>query len=306
MSTKPRLLRADDAIAERIAVIQAWWREYDALHRAQQVGGESLRGLVPGEWAPAHEESGPLHRHLLSPGLVNSIDVLWGRAIARRGPAVLVSDLESFTRFAKLLQPAVRLWDDLALTCWYTCVGPYSRRSLGELADYQRDLRRILAAAGAPIDESIYAEFERIRLPRRGQPGAKHTTSMHLDERTGEVTVQHTYTPPRLGPTAEQARAFTALRAIVDRYRGRWVNERLGALLESRWRSCLTAAADGYWKRVRDRGGKPPTVKQALADVGEPALLWFGGDYGLLARTLGLTGPITVSPDAFDASSLSP
>lgn len=292
-------------VAERLEALREWWRAYDARHRAQEPGMTSLWGLVPERWdlevgfEVTDEDDGrhrPRYRELLPPELVARIDQLWGWALSARHPETLVRESHPFGVFAQLLEPAIGVWEELALTCWYLCFGPYSRRGLDELHDHHARLRGGLAELAAPLPEAVYDELVAVA----------NAHPWLLDDQRGAVvtiTVDLGFGDDDFLDEAEDAEeprdadaAFLALRAVVDRHRARWIKTSLDALLDALWRRDVRAAADAYWERFRARGGKAPTLKQALPDVAGAAARWFGGDHGALARVAALDGPITASP----------
>jgi hypothetical protein len=292
-------------VAERLDGLRAWWRAYDARHRAQETGLTSLWGLVPERWdlevgSEVTDEDDdrhrPRYRELLPSELVARIDQLWGWTLPPRHPDTLVRESHPFGVFAQLLEPAIQVWEDLALTCWYLCFGPYSRRGLDELRDHHAGLRETLAELAAPLPEAVYDELVAVANAHpwllEDQRGAVVTITLDLgcgeDDFPDEAEDEE-------GPRDPDS-AFRALRAVVDRHRARWIDASLDASLDALWRRDVRAAADAYWERFRARGGKVPTLKQALPDVVDAAARWFGGDYGALARVAALDGPVTASP----------
>lgn len=296
-------------VAERLDVLHAWWREYDARHRAQEPGTPSLWGLVPERWemTPLEDEETdddrhrPRYRELLSGDLVAQIEELWGWTVFARHPQVLIRTLHPFGVFAEVLEPAISLWEDLALTTWFLCFGPYSRRGLDELRAHHDDKREALAGLGAAVPDAIYDELMVVAAQHPwvirgvGGVGAVITISIDLGSLDDEFESFKLSDDDEDGGRDPEA-AFRALRAVVDRHRGRWIEGSLDALLDRLWRQDARTAAEAYWQRLRGRGGKAPTIKQALPDVHGPAVRWFGADHGALARAVGLTGPVTESP----------
>jgi hypothetical protein len=294
---------APPPVAERIAALRDWWEMYDARHAAQKAGDPSLWGLVPSRWDYGLEgddrrgAAESLARRALPDQLAASIDSLWGWQVLDRYPQTLVRQPRPLGTFAEILLPAATFWDELALTAWSLCFGPYARHSLDELEEHQREVWRELAQLGAPVDESLYAELIEVG---RGHSwlfepqGLGISISISFDEETGDLDISE---PERGGGGGHPGapNVFVALRDVISRHRRRWIDSSLDAMLEALWRRDLETAAASYWQRYRGRG-KPPTLKQALPDIGAAAKRWFGSDHGELARLLRLDGPVTESP----------
>lgn len=285
-------------ITERMAVLREWFDFYDARHAALESGGRSLEGLIPAHWDYGlldRDGGPPLERRLLTPNLLDAIDKLWGWQVLARYPDTLVRDPRPLGVLGDLVRPAAQLWDEIATTVWRLCFGPYSRFTLNELEEHQAPERKDLAALGAPVDASIYADLLDAGADHRWlfEPtGFGISISITLNEAGevdfGEVGQQDQDHPD--GPAA-----FVALRDVITAHRRRWLKAYLDCYLDGLWRRDLAEAAASYWQRYRGRG-KPPTLKQALPDVGSAACRWFGSDHGALACALGLDGPIAESP----------
>jgi hypothetical protein len=289
-------------VAERLQVLREWWAMYDARHAAQRAGLEPLDDLVPIRWDyGAPDENGRrrerLARRALAPELRARIEALWGSQVLERYPEALVHEPRPLGIFAELVQPAAAFWDELSLTAWFSCFGPYSRRSLDQLEAFQRNARQDLADLGAPVDASLYRELAAtgaeypFLLEQQVFAAVEISINLNVDEE-GQPTIQSSVGEPRERSHPE---AFEALRETITRYRRAWLERYLERYLDELWRRELDRAADAYWKRLRGRG-RAPTVKQALPDLRSAAHHWFGADHGELARLLGLKGPITASP----------
>ena len=293
--------QAPVAITERLATLRDWWGLYDARQAAQRPGDTSLEGLIPPRWnyaEPDNDENvrpaNDLYRTALPAELVERIEGLWGTDILTRHPATLVTEPHPLIRFGQLLRPAIDVWDGLAMACWSLCFGPYARYPLDQLQEVQEHVRRELEKLGAPVDVTVYEQlchagsgYDWLFEPRG--PVLNIVVSL---SGTGEVTATSHADEP--APT-EAEPAFITLRAIVDDHRHRWLDGHLDRLLDAMWRADVDTAASAYWRRFRGRGAAP-TIKQALPDVLETAKRWFGGDYGALARLVGLQGPVCQSP----------
>ncbi len=289
-------------VAERLQVVRDWWAMYDARQAAQRAGLEPLDELVPTRWDyRAPDENGRprerLARRALAPELLARIEVLWGSQVLERYPEILVHEPHPLGIFAELVQPAAALWDELSLTAWFSCFGPYSRRSLDQLEEFQRNVRQDLADLGAPVDASLYSELAAtcaehpFLLEPHVVAAVEISINLSLDEE-GQPTIHSSIGEPQERSHPE---AFEALRETITRHRRAWLERYLERYLDQLWRRELDRAADGYWKRFRGRG-RAPTVKQALPDLRSAAHHWFGADHGELARLLGLEGQVTASP----------
>ncbi len=289
-----------EPIAERMGVLQEWWRLYDLRQAAQQPENTSLAGLVPPLWDTdpgegyGHRPVPDLYRSLLPPELVERVEQLWGTGILVRHPGVLIAEPHPFVRFGRLLRPAIEAWDDLASTCWSLCFAGYSRYSLDQLEEQHARVRRELEKVGAPIDLALYRQ---LREAGRGHDwlfeprGFNVSVVISLSEQ-GDVTVGEGDDRPA---PAEARPLFLTLRSIIDAHRRRWLDDHLDHMLDAVWRDDIGRAGRAYWSRLRGKGSAL-TVKQALPDVLEAAERWFNADYGALARTIGLPGPIGESP----------
>jgi hypothetical protein len=289
-------------VAQRLEALRAWWAMYDGRHAAQRAGMEALDRLVPTRWDYTSPEErarprDPLERRALNAELLGRIETLWGSQVLDRHPETLVDEPRPLGIFAELLQPAAGFWDELSLTAWFSCLGPYARRSFDELEAFQRDVRQQLDDLGAPIDLSLYDDLDTIvaEHPFLREPEAfaavEISIELHLDDQ-GHPTIRSSIDEPQRPSHPE---AFEALRETITRHRRAWLEHHLDRHLDRLWRGELSSGAEAYWARLRGRG-KPPTLKQALPDLRNAARHWFGSDHGELARLLGLDGPITVPP----------
>lgn len=237
-----------------------------------------------------------MDRRAVDPDLIARIEALWGWQVLDRQPDKLVCELRPLGVVAELLEPAAAFWNELALTAWFLCFGPYSRRTLDQLEGHQSEIRRELAELGAPIDPAIYEELAALAaehpfLVEQFSLGVSLSIGIGFDDE-GQPTVEsHMPEPEQRSHPA----VFNALRDIITKYRRTWLEQQLPRLLDQLWRRDLETAAEAYWRRYRGRG-KAPTVKQALPDVQAAGRRWFGADHGALARFLSLDGPIARSP----------
>jgi hypothetical protein len=290
---------APPAVAGRLAALREWWQMYDARHAALQPGDRSLWGLVPTRWDygnPDDADREGLDRRALGAELTARFEALWGWQVLDRYPQAFVRQPRPLAVVAELLEPAASFWDDLALTAWYLCFGRYSRRTLDELDEHQRDVRAELAELDAAVDESIYGELAQAGAGHRWlfeQAGPGVSISISVDEESGEVTLEDEQLGG--GGQPDGPAVFVALRDVISRHRRRWLDTSLHAHLDALWRRDVGTAAEAYWKRYQGRG-RAPTLRQALPDIRGAARRWFGSDYGELARFLSLDGPITTSP----------
>jgi hypothetical protein len=289
-------------VAKRLQALREWWAMYDARQVAQRAGMEPLDDLVPTRWeyGTPDENGRPRARdaqRVVPLELLARIEELWGSQVLDRYPDALVHEPRPLGAVAELLQPAAGFWDELSLTAWFSCFGMYSRRSLDQLEEFQRDVRQELEDLGAPVDASLYRELAAIAaehpflLEQHVVAAVEISLNLSLDEE-GQPIIRSSIGAPQARSHPE---AFEALRDTIGRHRRVWLELYLERHLDQLWRRDLRAAADAYWTRVRGRG-RVPTVKQALPDLRSAARHWFGADHGELARLLGLEGPITASP----------
>ena len=289
-------------VADRLATLRDWWSMYDARHAAQTAGMEPLHDLVPKRWSyglPDEDGAasrGGLDQRALGAELDARIKELWGSQVLSRRPETMVCQPRPLSVLAQLVHPAAGFWDELSLTAWFLCFGPYSRRMLDQLESFQSDTRDALAELGSPVDLGIYQALLAVgeRHPFLTEPfgiGIGVRIAVDFDD-AGKPVVKSEMVEPERRSYPE---VFETLRDIITRYRRAWLAEHLERYLDGLWRRDLRGAAEAYWKRYRGRG-KAPTVKQALPDVAAAAQRWFGSDHGGLARLLGFDGPITDSP----------
>jgi hypothetical protein len=300
-----------EPVEERIAVARDWWEAFHAHFSAYDAQAKQLVRLVPSPWetADAQHEDDPGsngvsarrtrgHLDALPNDVVERMERLWGTAVLPRQPSILISETQPFSKFVQILQPAAQLWEEIFVSCWKLTFENYSRHTLDELEAAQERDRRALERLGAPVDPAVYRDLLTIGKGHAWlfeRPGVSISFSISVSD-TGDVNVEH-----EEDEVDRRARApvFEALREVVSRELRRWLDRHVDHFLDGKWRLDLASAADAYWARFQGRG-KAPTLKQALPDVLPAAERWFGADYGSLARSLLLEGPVTESPHASD------
>ncbi len=300
-----------EPVEERVATARDWWEAFHAHLTAHDPQAKSLVRLIPGGWdtddARNEEDVGSNgvsdrgrrgYRDALPNDLVERIERLWGTAVLPRQPTTLITQTRPFSRFVQILQPAAQLWDELFVCCWNLSFENYSRHTLDELEAGQDRDRRELERLGAPVDPAMYRELLAVGRGHEWlfeRPGMSISFSISVSD-TGKVNVEH-----ERDEVDRKVRVpvFEALCEVITRQLRRWLDSQVDHFLHGKWLLDLTSAADAYWARYQGRG-KAPTLKQALPDVLPAAERWFGADYGWLARSIGLEGPVTDSPEASD------
>lgn len=159
-----------------------------------------------------------------------------------RYPVTLITQPHPFIGLGALLRPAVDLWQELAMTCWWLCFGRYARHSLDQLEEAQADARHELEKLGVPIDLAVYRDICNAGSGHDwlfGMGTAAPTITMALSE-AGEVVFDAADDQPA---PAEANDVFVGLRPILDHHRRRWLDEHLEHLLDATWRSDLDRMA---------------------------------------------------------------
>lgn len=287
------------AVSERISVAQDWFQQvFDPAHAEQEPGTPSLWGLVPsphvfeddGERTSGGDHDPDLWESRLPPEMAERIRELWGSTVLQRYPDVLVEEPHPEAQFAVLLEPAARVWEGIALTCWFLCFGPYSRTTLSGLQEYHQHALDELSDLGSPVDPAVFQELidagrgTEWLFQQAFEIGVEITVTEDLDVEMGE---------PDQNPAKSGANeVFRRLRDVVTRHRRAWIQGQLDRYLDARWRRDLETAANAY-RELHVGRGKPPTVKQAFPKLHRAAATWFGGDLSELARAVHLDGPVT-------------
>ena len=102
--------------------MKRWWSEFDQVHAAQKPGNRPLWGLVDEAIYVVDNPRAPTpygYRRLLSAGVVADVDRLWDGITLERRPERTVSEFQPHRLMAEAFGPALTLWHEVALTCWY-------------------------------------------------------------------------------------------------------------------------------------------------------------------------------------------
>jgi hypothetical protein len=272
-------------VEERVAAMRRWWGEFDALHARQRPGMAPLWGLVDEGLVTLDDERAPapyLYRQLLSPELTAEIDRLWDGVTLARWPERIVSEFHPHQQMAEAFGPAVELWNEIALTCWFVCEGPMSRTTLGALGKYHHRQVVALDEMGFPIDRAIFRELE--HAENRLSPPEQAWEDEEVWQLEPEVGVTIS-----MGGT-QRREGFELLRDVVTRHRRAWAARHLDGYLHHRWDSELRQVSHEYSRRLA-AAGKPPTLRQFASIAAPAANHWFGGDLAALYAALGEQSP---------------
>ena len=88
---------------------------------------------------------------------------------------------------------------------------------------------------------------------------------------------------------------FERLRDVITKYRRAWGQKHLDAYLRTRAESSVRWAAQTYYRKTAERGGRPPTLKQFAGTAMGPTNRWFGGDISTLYQAFGEKSPVSLS-----------
>jgi len=260
-------LRAEGPVASinaRIDVLERVWDEIDALQAAENLSHK--RGVRVLRWT-ADAELLPR----LQVATRDDVRALWGTETATRSIDRIVSCRSPTARMLEGLAPAIGIWDDLLDDAWRVANG-YYRLSGSESIDRFEPALAELAAVATPVSRDvIQALLERIQSVHMGIPADDGVSISVSISEAGEVTVG---SPER--DESPHAAAFIQLRDLVTDARREWADSFLTSFLSERWRAQFTAAAVDYGRRLVERNGKPPTVKQS-API-NLINLWFAGE----------------------------
>lgn len=220
----------------------------------------------------------------LSPGMADSIWELWGTTVIARHPDVLVDCSYPEVTFAGILQPAAMVWEDIALTCWFLCFGPYSRTTLDGLEARLDKSLEDLSDLGCPVDRQVFRDLI---------AAGEGKDWLFAEGLVVSITIGSNVTANDDKPDADEV--FVRLRDIVSRHRKAWLEASLDKYLEESWKRDLEQASLAYRELEAGRG-KPPTAKQSYPKLAGAAKTWFGGDLSRLAGVLELAGPVAEMP----------
>jgi hypothetical protein len=280
-------------VERRVSVLRRHWNEFDALHATQSSDStSSLWGLVeehayvavrPEKETPTRDHDPYLFKRLLSPELNADIDELWGVKMLRDRPERLVTNFAPHATLSEIGGAALRFWNGVSLTAWFLCEGPYSRTDLEGLRQYlHRDIDE-LAAAGTPINESLFAEL----LAAQKKYGTPQEGAMGLAIAIGvDGSVSCGSSERKQAPAV----TFEQLRDIITPHRRAWMKDHLDTHLRGQWEPELRATAEAYHRHIAEKS-KPPTIKQFAALAEKVTNRWFGGNLASVAGVFGVSAP---------------
>lgn len=279
LGTEPK---AVSPVGERTSAMRQWWDHFDRAHAEQVPGTPSLWGLVDDGVFTVHDTdrtpTGSLYRRFVPRDLCVEIERLWDGITAPRWPDKIVSEFHPHRQMAEAFGPALKLWNGVALTCWFICEGPGSRTDLQGLEHYHRRELHELTEMGFGPDPSLLTEL------RDAESRLGPIEELFSDVSSGGVTM-------RLGRGSRRD-GFIMLRDIVTRHRRAWASAHLDAYLTARWELELREVAREYSRRVAARN-KPPTLKQFAGFGAAAANHWFNGDLARLYAALGERSEVT-------------
>ena len=261
-------------IEERVDTLKRFWVEFDALHAQQAPGMQSLEYLMASDTRPK-----ALEDRLLSAPLLEDLRRLWATKVLPKWPDRLVSEPFWAEAAMHAFGHAIYSWRELALTAWNMCEGGRAYAGLSAFETYSSQRFPGLSETGFVVDAAMFVELR----------AAEAKLGPRRDETT--VEIQIIGTGDRVSHSKATRGGFEALRDIITRHRRAWAAQHLDAYLERRWRDELGQVAEGYHRRVADKG-KPPTVKQFLQMAKEPVANWFAGDVTDVYGALGFKSPI--------------
>lgn len=271
-------------IEERVNCLKKYWQAFGRLHDLQKPGMKPLWGLVKEseriEFAPRQETifDPNLHLKLLPGDLAEEIEKLWGTTMLNKYPESIVSEPFPHSVMANVFGPALLFWQNCALTAWFLCEGPSSRTDMAGLADHQRHHLAKLENLGTPIDPAMFTEL--IAAEKRLGPEQSIETEKSSEDLSFGITIT-------ISSGNTRRDGFESLRDIISRYRGQWTEKYLEQYLKTQWESQISVAANAFFLKMSDKGGKPPTVKQFTTAAALPTKNWFGGDISLLYTAIG-------------------
>jgi len=280
-------------IERRLSTLKRYWEAFDAIHARQRSGMKPLLGLaekhgrfglVSGQDPDAPYRRG-LYRQLLPADLLKEIDELWGTVMLPREPGRIVTEPFPHVGLALAFGSALWFWHECALTAWFLCEGPYSRIDTADLERYYRRELSDLENLAAPVDRKMFGEL----IAAEEHLGPEEPTYSE----TQPIEVEPGVTVDRAISRGSRRQGFERLRDIVTKYRRTWAVKYLDNYLRTRAEGDVREAAQTYYRKMAERGGKPPTPKQFAHVATRPTNRWFGGDVSALYRAFGERSPIS-------------
>jgi len=272
-------------VEERVDCLKKYWRIFDNLHTSQKPGMKSLWGLVVEgkriNFDPIRDDifHPGLYLELLPADLIAKIENLWGTTMLNKYPERIVSEPFPHAVMADVFGPALFFWQNCALTAWFLCEGPYSRTDMEGLEHHQRRYLSELKEMKTPIEPAMFTEL--IEAEKRLGPEESIETEKSRQTLDFGITISMSVS------SGSRRAGFEKLRDIISRYRQIWTEKYLEKYLKSRWESEITPAANAFFLKMSEKGGKAPTVKQFVSTAATPTKNWFGGDISLLYTAIG-------------------
>lgn len=273
-------------VQRRVDVLRRYWAAFDTVHARQASGMPAPPDLAAGRGFDIGKDvpfTRPDFERVLPPAVLADINALWGGACVPRYPDRIVSALFPHAEMVAAFGPALAFWNNIALTCWFFCEGPYSRTDIKDAAEYYSRDVKALAAADTPVDPQLFADL-RAAQRRLGPP-----QELWGDRRVLDGGLEVTITMSMGGGLRRDG--FEILRDIVTTHRRAWTAQNLKTALNRAWEEPLRELARQVNLTVARRG-KLPTAKQ-FATLGAPvANAWFGGDLAALYAAVGERAPV--------------
>ena len=251
-------------IQTRVNVLRTVWHALDEIQAKADLEEDRSPRLT--RWT-ADDELLPM----LPQEIRDAVRELWGEETDTKTIDRIVSCQSPTNRALEALSPAVDLWSTLLDAAWRIASGYYRLTRSGSLKRYE-PITTALAELGVPL---AAGELERIleTLEAAGDKVPEGYASVGFS-----ITIDddlNVSTAALEKDAAVGREIFSQMRDQITEARRRWAEDNLELFLERRWRSAFEAAAEQYERKLVEREGKPPTVKQSAA-VGL-INLWFGG-----------------------------
>lgn len=280
----------DSPIEERTACLKKYWKVFDTIHAQQKSGMRPLWGLVEENGRIDFESFNDeifhpgLYLEVLPADLIEEIEKLWGTTILNKHPESIVSEPFPHAVIAEVFGPALLFWQNCALTAWFLCEGPSSRTDMEGLEHHQRHYLSKLEDIGTPIDPAMFSEL--IAAEKKLGPAESIVTESYRQTLEFGITISMSTS------NGSKLKGFEKLRDIVTRHRRLWAEKYLEKYLKTRWESEITQAANTFFLKMSEKGGKPPTLKQFTSTAALPTRHWFGGNISLLYTAIGEKVPL--------------
>jgi hypothetical protein len=271
-------------IEERTACLINYWQVFDTLHANQKPGMKSLWGLVEENGLIDYEGSNEnlfhagLYLELLPTDLIAEIERLWGTTMLYKYPEGIASEPFPHTAMAQAFGPALLFWQSCALTAWFLSEGPYSVTDMQGLAYHQRKNLSKLEQMGTPVDTVMFNELIEAEKMLGPEESIEEVVSEDLNL---EFTVAMSLS------IGTRRNGFEKLRDIITRHRQHWAEKYFKQYLKIQWESEINKAANIFFLKMNENGGKPLNVKQFASTATLATNQWFGGNISLLYMAIG-------------------